>query len=330
MGKQESPGKKSFARIALIHRLVRDQRYPSVAQLAEMTEVSVRTIERDIEALKDYFNAPLQYDHFKSGYYYFKPFELPHVKLSEGEALALVWSQRLFSQYKGTPFATSLKGAIDKLYELLPETISLDLESLSEEISFDVMPPRGEENKLSVFCEQLAKVISDRTTVTLEYYTAYSGKTNIRNVDPYHLRYHQGAWYLIGFCHLRKCVRVFAVDRIISCRKTQDTFLLPKDFSLEKYLEHSFGIEVGKAPVDVAIYFDTYQARFMRELNLHSSQQIEEAGDGSIIVRMHISGLGEVKRWVLSFGKHAEVLAPEELRREVQEELKAALEQYDA
>lgn len=329
MKKVKSPDRDAFARITTIHRLVSSGRYPNVPHLAERMEVATRTIERDIEKLRDLFGAPIKYDHFKKGYYYEKPFQLPHVKLTEGEALALVFSQHLFSQYKITSFDNQLKTAINKLYEMLPKTISLDLNSISEQISFDVKPPRGEEDRLSTAHEKLLQVISKKSTVTLKYYTAYRDETTVRDVDPYHLRYHLGAWYLIGFCHTRNCVRVFAVDRIISCADTGNIFSIPEDFSLENFLQHSFGIEIGSEPVDVAVRFDSYQARFMREMVLHASQSMEEQKDGSLIIRMKIGGLGEVKRWVLSFGRHAEVLEPENLRKEMQEELAVAIKQYD-
>ncbi len=160
-----------------------------------------------------------------------------------------------------TSFDNQLKTAIDKLYGMLPDTISLDLNSVSELISFDVKPPRGEEDRLSSTCEKLLQVISNRTTVTIEYYTAYRDETTVRDVDPYHLRYHHGAWYLIGYCHTRDCVRVFAIDRIISCNDTGNTFDIPADFFLEAFLQHSFGIEIGSEPVEVKVRFDSYQAR---------------------------------------------------------------------
>lgn len=322
------PGRGAFARITLIHQFVSSQRYPSIRFFEERMEVSRRTIERDIESLRDFFGAPICYDHFKKGYYYEKPFKLPHVKLTEGEALALVFSQHLFSQFKITSFHNELKTAIEKLYEMLPETISLDLNSISEQISFDVKPPRGEEERLSAAYENLVQVISKKATVTIEYYTAYRDETSTRDVDPYHLRYHLGAWYLIAFCHTRNCVRVFAVDRIISCVDTGKVFSLPEEFSLENFLRYSFGIEIGSAPVDIAVRFDEYQARFMREMIIHPSQEIEELCDGGIIIRMRIGGLGEVKRWVLSFGRHAEVLEPESLREEIKQELEACMECY--
>lgn len=329
MEKAKPPGRSAYARITHIHRLISAGRYPGVPFLAEKIEVSRRTIERDIEKLRDFFGAPIEYDHYKKGYYYLEPFELPHVKLTEGEALALVFSQHLFSQYKVTSFDSQLKTAIDKLYGMLPDTISLDLNSVSELISFDVKPPRGEEDRLSNTYEKLLQVISKRTTVTIEYYTAYRDETTVRDVDPYHLRYHHGAWYLIGYCHNRDCVRVFAIDRIISCNDTGNTFDFPTDFSLGAFLQHSFGIEIGSEPVEVKVRFDSYQARFMREMLLHPSQEIQELDDEGIIIKMKIGGLGEVKRWVLSFGRHAEVLEPESLRKEIREELEACQKQYE-
>ena len=81
------PGRNAYARITHIHRLISAKRYPNVPYLAERIEVSRKTIERDIEKLRDFFGAPIEYDHHKKGYYYREPFELPHVKLTEGEAL---------------------------------------------------------------------------------------------------------------------------------------------------------------------------------------------------------------------------------------------------
>lgn len=329
MASKKSPGKIQYARVTLIDSLVRQKRYPNIADISERTEMSKRTIERDIEALRDYFCAPIEYDHFKKGYYYSKEFRLPQVKLSQGEALALIYSQQLFSQFKGTPFADSLKDAIAKLYSMLPETISLDLDAISRQISFDVAPLRGEEEQMAIVYEQVAQAITDRTSLQIEYYAAYTGETSIRTVDPYHLRYHRGAWYLIAYCHLRECIRVFAVDRINACRENSSRFELPEGFSTEKYLEHAFGIEVGEEPTEVAIYFNSYVARFLRETDLHSSQEIEEQNDGGIIIRMRLSGLGEVKRWVMSFGMNAKVLEPAKLKQEVLQEYRDAVAAYE-
>ena len=322
------PSRKSFARINLIHTLIKAKRYPNVPLLSKRMEVSARTVERDLQALRDFFEAPLAFNRFKNGFYYEHSFDLPKMKLTEGEAVALILSQHLLSQYKGAPFGKTLEAAIDKIADLLPDTVTMDCQELFSEISFDVQAPRGEEQHIAAAYHFIAERISQRESVNITYYTAGRDVVSTRCIDPYHLRYHQGAWYLIAYCHVRGQVRVFALDRIRSWEDTGKIFTCPSDFNMEEFLQHSFGIEIGTVPTEIVVRFDAYQARFMREKVWHPSQETEDLPDGSMVIRMTVSGLGEVKRWVLSYGSHAEVLFPESLRHEIAEEAAALLEKY--
>lgn len=101
------------------------------------------------------------------------------------------------------------------------------------------------------------------------------------------------------------------------------------DFSLEDYLQNSLGIERGPQVYEVIIRFHRDQARWIKERQWHPGQVMEELPDGSLVLKMPLSGLQEVKRWVLSFGSRAEVLAPPELRREVAREAKELAALYD-
>jgi len=78
----------------------------------------------------------------------------------------------------------------------------------------------------------------------------------------------------------------------------------------------------------VTIRFSAEVARYVEESQRHSSQQCEHQPDGSLLVRLDLSGTTEVKSWVLSFGRQAEVLEPDALRSELQDELAAALKLY--
>ncbi len=111
-------------------------------------------------------------------------------------------------------------------------------------------------------------------------------------------------------------------------KNTDESFILPDDFVLEDYLSSALGIETGKETQEVCIQFDRHQARWIRERRWHHTQMIESQDDGSIILRMTVSGLGEVKRWVLGFGGHAEVLYPEKLREEIVKEAESILNTY--
>ena len=61
----------------------------------------------------------------------------------------------------------------------------------------------------------------------------------------------------------------------------------------------------------------------------HESQRVREKADGSITLELELGGLEEIERWILSWGKHARVLAPKGLARRVREEARAIAKLYD-
>ncbi|MBA1336535.1 MAG: Transcriptional regulator, DeoR family [Firmicutes bacterium] len=318
-----------FARIYHIHQLLSTNRYPRIAEIAEKFEVSTRTVERDIEHMRDRLGAPICYCRSKKGYYYEKEgFQLPPLSITEEELITLFLGQRLLSQFMGTPFEKTIRNAFEKILAAIPGDEIVDLYSINDIVSFDVKPLRGDEERVVQNYSRLAAAIGNKTKVWLRYYSASSDKINERYVDPYHLRYHQGAWYLIGYCNLREAIRIFALDRILDLKNTKESFIFLNDFVLEDYLSSALGIETGKEAQEVGIRFDRHQVRWIRERRWHHTQKIESQHDGSIILRMTVSGLGEVKRWVLGFGGHAEVLYPEKLRKQLMEEAERMLNTY--
>lgn len=330
-GKPVTPAfsRSRIARVYEIHQQIRAGKYPNAPKLALVLEVRPRTVERDIELMRDRLGAPLAYDHRRKGYYYLSDnFQLPPLRLTEGEIVTLFLGQQLLSQCAGTTLEGPIRSAFEKVCALMPEGVSVDFETIERAVSFDLEPLRGDEIRVADIFRRLGEAVQNRTTVWLEYYSAYRNQISQRHVDPYHLRYYQGAWYLIGYCHLRKKRRVFALDRIQSFQETQQTFVPIPGFSLQEFLGNSLGIEVGSEPQEVVIRFDSHQARWIKERQWHQSQRLEPQPDGSLLMHLTVSGLGEVKRWVLSFGSHAEVLSPASLRQEIREEIQMAIAFY--
>jgi predicted DNA-binding transcriptional regulator YafY len=318
----KGPGRNTLRRIYQIDSLIRNGRYPNVPELAKKLETCTRTIEKDLEYLKNFFAAPLQYCHKKRGYYYTeRNFMLPQINFTEGEIVALFLGQKLLSRYRGTPYEESIRFAFEKIARLLPEHVSVDLELFDQAVTFDVEPVRGEEPLLLERCECLISALKEKRSVVADYYSAHRNARSRRMIDPYHLLFKQGVRYLIGYCHNRHEVLMFALDRMERLEITERRFAPAPDFSIERYLGDSLSIERGSAPVEVKILFDRHQARWICERRWHASQQLEKQPDGSVLLSITVSGLGEVKRWVLSFGGHAEVLAPVELREEVKREI---------
>ncbi|MEW6182557.1 MAG: WYL domain-containing protein [Bacillota bacterium] len=320
--------RSAMGRIYLIDALVRSRTFPSVSRLVDELEVSRRTVERELEYLRDQMNAPLRYDRTRGGYCYTADFRLPPFSLSEGEVIALFIGSKILSQYRGTPYEKLIKGAFDKICLALPETVSLDFSLIDQTMSFAVERPRGDEQHLLRMQELLNRALREHRTVELEYYTASRDADTSRRVDPYHLRHHRGAWYVVGYCHFRAEVRMFALDRITNLQVTKERFTPDPNFDIQTYVEDSLALERGGELEEVHIRFDRFQARYIRERQWHSSQEITEHPDGTMTLMLRVRGLGEVKRWIMSFGHHAEVLAPAWLREEVAAEVEMMAKKY--
>jgi predicted DNA-binding transcriptional regulator YafY len=132
---------------------------------------------------------------------------------------------------------------------------------------------------------------------------------------------------MIGYCHLRKEVRVFALDRIKMLHQTKEAFEVAEDFDFEEFMRPSFGVYVGES-VKVRIWFSPDAAGYIKEKIWHDTQWIVSQKDGSIVFEAEVAGTEEIKFWVMSWGSKAEVLEPQSLREEIRAEAEAAVEKY--
>ena len=297
--------------------------------LAERLEVSRRTIERDIEQLRDFFGAPIAYDRKRRGYWYDRPFNLPRATLRQGELAVLLIGQRLLQELAGTPYAAQARALMEKLPLLLGEEVSVDLSSFDhDDFSFGLRRLRGDPGLVAGRFELLHGAIETGRTVRMVYRAAGSGKTTEREVEPYHLRMEDGAWYLIGHCRLRGEPRIFALDRMVSVERTEETFVWPESFSIQDYLGHSWSMERGTDRVVRAV-FDAAQAVWVRERTWQEGQKLRELPDGGVELTVRASGLEGIKRWLLGFGRHARVIEPEELREMMKREVEEMVVNYE-
>ncbi|HOL16177.1 MAG TPA: WYL domain-containing transcriptional regulator [Bacillota bacterium] len=316
-------------RIFYIDKKIKAGQYPNCRNLAQELEVHPRTILRDIGLMKDSLGAPLEYDPKKRGFYYTEAdYSLGLLKLTEGELLALCLGHNLLAKCKGTPYAKPVADAFNKICAYLQDTVDIDFGHLADVIAFDLEPFRGEEKQVAGHFSAIGKAIKQKVSIKLSHYSIAKDICRERLVDPYQLRYFQGAWYLVGFCHLRREVRIFALDRIRKLHLTTTPFKLPADFSPENYFRDAFQLYKGSDTYRIRIWFSHGQARYIREKTWHPTQEISENPDGSLVLSFQTSGLYQVKRWVLSFGSQAKVLEPPELVSAVAQEVAVTSQLY--
>ena len=246
----------------------------------------------------------------------------PTMHITEGELVALVIAEKALEQYRGTQFEKPLLSAIRKIEQSLPDTISLNLADIEQTISFRT---RAEPIlNLEIF-DALAKATAQRRQLQLTYRKAGNSEKETRLVDPYHLANINGEWYLFAFDHARKDIRTFVPSRVSAVKQTGKTFVRSQKFSLEKRLRDSFGVHSGDGQFDVLLRFNARVADYVREKKWHESQQLRELKNGGVELRLKLSSLIEIERWVLSWGGDVEVLKPRELIATVREAAKKIL-----
>jgi proteasome accessory factor B len=187
----------------------------------------------------------------------------------------------------------------------------------------------GDYSKKADILDQLMIGIEDRRAVFVAYQSLHATEAVTYDIYPYGLIYHRGSLYVVGWAPDHDEIRHWKVDRIEEAEVTQFPFQRPDDFDLREHMTRSFGVFHGDGEVHVKVCFGPTVARYVSESRWHPSQKLTPQKDGSLIAEFDLDGTEEIKRWILSFGRHAEVLEPEELRCGIRDELRRLLEIMD-
>lgn len=314
--------RQQLERILEIDRWIRAKRYPTAEKLAEALEVKRRVVFKDRRFMVDRLGAPIVYDRAHGGWTYEDPtYSLPSVMVTEGELLAFFLSVEAVRRYLGTPFEGPLRSALEKIRGSLRGPVTVSLDELQG--TFTLQPPpavRVDESALL----RLHDAIHRKRRVEMTYFTAMRRTTTRRVVEPYHLMNQGGDWYLIAFDRLRKEFRYFNAGRIRRLKVLEEeNFARRRDFDPLAWMKQAFNVQMGDKAERVVLRFDAEQAPYVRERVWHPTQQVEDLSGGGVRLSFETSGLTGVLRWVLQYGRHAEVEAPPSLRRAWAKEIRA-------
>ena len=308
--------KPQHSRLLFIDRQLREKRFPNCSTLAEAWEVSISTIQRDLDYLRYELDAPLAYSAKHRGFYYTEEqYQLPAINIRESDLFAIYLADKLLGQYEWAPVYDSLQSVFRKIEDSLPDKVAT--RPGNEQGLFTVLPPFA----TVILPEVLATVFEClRTSTRLEIeYRSPGGEPEWRQIDPYHGVRFEGDWYVVGHCHLRDAIRTFSLARMVTARKGRERFALPAHFDFRRLFGSHFGIHWGAGEVEVRIRFAAQAAAYVRERRWHPSQAIDEQPDGSLILTLTVNHLLELKRWILSWGDTAQVLAPTALADDLRE-----------
>jgi len=312
-------------RMMVIHQWLRDGSFPNSNRLAKHFEVSGKTIQRDIEFMRDRMTLPIEYDQTRYGYFYTKPVDtFPTVHVTEGELISLFVAKKALEQYKGTDLEKTLRNAFEKICSGMESHVTFNWTDMETSISFNTIG-KAEINPM-VF-QVLSKAVMSRYQVDFEYRKLERKRYERRLAQPYHIACIDNLWYVFAYDNKREAMRTFNLARMRNVKKTKIRFL-KKDFILADYLKNSFGVFTGGKVWQVRIWFDSWAAQLIKEKHWHPSQFITELNKGEIELRLTISDLREISRWILSWGSHAKVLEPKDLVKIVKTEAEGIRDRY--
>jgi proteasome accessory factor C len=179
-------------------------------------------------------------------------------------------------------------------------------------------------HELSVRLAKIETAIFRNKTITFDYYTMARDEVGSRRVDPYHLLFQGGEFYLLGYAHERREIRVFRLSRIRGkvsyATKAEHDFRRPADFDPRAYANRSewqLGEEQGVAEVllceRIAWQIERHFGRYGDILPAGG----EGHSEGDRLLRTSYSSVRMIVSWVLGLGEHARLLGPPELVEEL-------------
>jgi proteasome accessory factor BC len=182
--------------------------------------------------------------------------------------------------------------------------------------------------QLSVRLAKIETAIFRNKTITFDYYTMARDEVGSRRVDPYHLLFQGGEFYLLGYAHEREQIRVFRLSRIRGkvsyATKAEHDFRRPADFDPRAYANRSewqLGEEQGVAEVLLAERIAWQIERHFGRYGVIAPAGEEGRAAGDMLLRTSYSSARMIVSWVLGLGEHARLLGPPELLEEFNKRL---------
>lgn len=288
--------------------IILDKKQVTASQMAEHFGVSQRTIYRWIDAL-DLAGVPVITTKGKGGGIMLsEKYTLDKAVLTEEEKQEILASvQALQILSGGSNSAASKLKAITK--------------ANADWIHVDFAPWNPEQAKVRELFTQLKSAILGRHQISMEYYSSHSGSM-IRTIHPWKLIFKGQSWYLYGFCSKRKAPRYFKLSRMSSLKILKDGITEEeKNYSEENQKDcKSYGGDKATEFVQLKVRIDN--SEIYRILDEYKIESIEEFDENSKILAFIVPRIYWLKNWILSFGASMHVIEPEEIRRDIQREIK--------
>ena len=312
-----------------IDQLLKERKLVSFAVFKEKLGMSRASVKRDLEYMRERFNAPIEYDRGLNGYRFGRPrtgprYELPGLWFNAAEIHALLTTLQLLSGLQ----PGLLDGQVSPVIARLRAILGSGDHSWEEVLKrIRIFQPERREGKAAHF-SVIAAALLKRTRVWIRHYNRKDDRETEREISPQRLVHYRDNWYVDGYCHLREDLRSFAVDaiRVAELRAARAKEIPAAE--LDEHLASGYGIFAGRDVRWAELRFTAEAARWVSAQLWHPKQRARVEADASYVLEIPYAHERELVMEILKFGADVEVVAPSSLRERVAGDLKRAAGRY--
>ncbi len=312
-----------------LHGLLRRRRTSiSLADIRLRLECSVPTVHRTIKYMRESLHAPIVTDRENGGYHYSRDtegenYELPGLWFSADELQALLVLDTLLENLEPGLLSEQLSAFRGRVTEILRNK-RLGLNEAARRIRILSMNAR----RSGEHFRTVASATLQRRRLRITYDGRERGKATERDISPQRIVHYRDNWYCDAWCHLRKGLRNFSIDRIRSAQQLDAPADHIDDGRLDAHYASAYGIFAGRANKTAVLLFSAERARWVADERWHPQQAGQYLTDGRYELRIPYRDDRELLMDILRHSAHVEVMAPESLRNAVRDQLQHALQHY--
>lgn len=286
----------------------------SAADLAERLEVETRSVRRYVTMLQD-MGIPIEAVRGRYGGYRLRAgFKLPPLMLTEDEALAVTFGLLAARRLRLAGEVPAVEGALAKVGRVLPLGLRERVRAVQETVALDLGAAESAPVDGHLLTFSLAAHEGRRVRMLYAAQRDGAEEATERTLDPYGLVYHEGRWYVVGYCHLRDDVRVFRLDRVLRVQRLDEAFIQPIGFDSLDFAIKRFAAMPDQWLVEAMLAAPLEQVS--RSVP-PSFATLTETPTG-VLFRAYVSDLNHTARFLVSLGCEFTVHQPPELLETLQ------------
>ncbi len=316
-----------WRRLQTIHHEIKEGRFPNTSSLAAELSVSSKTVQRDLDYLRDELEAPIEFRREENGYAYSREdYVLPFLPVDGQDLFSIGVAAQVLQLLGGTPLARTLRSCYERLARLMPPAVRLRPEIVREKLALRATAFRPvREDTWQAVAESLQKGIA----LSIRYHRPDEGPGEPRVIRPYAFVLAGRDWMVLAEDQAQAQVKNFYLARIENPRLTSERYAIPRSFDAEEFFRNTFGLFVGKGRAfRFRVRFSPEVSGEVREMVWHPRQKIESDEEGGAILELPAESLREARRFILAYGRDARALSPPELVADLADEARAMTALY--